>query len=119
MVTLPTKKKEFPLTIFQRRPILFYSFQLTKNVCNHYLLFPKYQFFLQKIFLISHVSEEEGTTKPEAMNKRAVQIVNRVKDKLTGRDFNKDEAIDVEKQVDLLIQQATSHANLCQAYIGW
>ena len=53
------------------------------------------------------------------MNKRALQIVNRVKDKLTGRDFNKDEEILVEKQVDLLIQQATSRANLCQAYIGW
>lgn len=62
---------------------------------------------------------EHGGNKPEAVNKRALQIVNRVKDKLTGRDFNKDEAIDVEKQVDLLIQQATSHANLCQAYIGW
>ena len=45
--------------------------------------------------------------------------MNRVRDKLTGRDFNKNEAIDVDTQVDLLIQQATSHANLCQAYIGW
>jgi len=62
---------------------------------------------------------ENSGNKPEAMNKRALQIVNRVRDKLTGRDFNKDEAIGVEKQVDLLIQQATSHANLCQAYIGW
>lgn len=63
--------------------------------------------------------DAEYGNKPEAVNKRALQIVNRVKDKLTGRDFNKDEAIEVEKQVDLLIQQATSHANLCQAYIGW
>jgi len=63
--------------------------------------------------------DPEHEHKPEATNKRALQIVNRVKDKLTGRDFNKDEAIDVEKQVDLLIQQATSRANLCQAYIGW
>ncbi|XP_066917109.1 serine/threonine-protein kinase mTOR-like, partial [Clytia hemisphaerica] len=62
---------------------------------------------------------EHSNNKPEAVNKRALQIVNRVRDKLTGRDFNKDEAIDVDTQVDLLIQQATSHANLCQAYIGW
>lgn len=62
---------------------------------------------------------EHSTNKPEAVNKRALQIVNRVRDKLTGRDFNKNEAIDVEPQVDLLILQATSHANLCQAYIGW
>jgi hypothetical protein len=25
----------------------------------------------------------------------------------------------VQKQVDLLIQQATSNENLCQCYIGW
>ena len=64
---------------------------------------------------------EHSTNKPEAVNKRALQIVNRVRDKLTGRDFNKNEAVDVDvdTQVDLLILQATSHANLCQAYIGW
>lgn len=56
---------------------------------------------------------------PKPVNIRALQIVNRVKDKLTGRDFNKDEEITVDRQVELLIQQATSHANLCQAYIGW
>ena len=61
----------------------------------------------------------EHGNKPEAVNKRALQIVNRVRDKLTCRDFNKDEEIQVEKQVALLIQQATSRANLCQAYIGW
>ncbi|XP_066915687.1 serine/threonine-protein kinase mTOR-like [Clytia hemisphaerica] len=62
---------------------------------------------------------EHSNNKPEAVNKTALQIVKHVRDKLTGRDFNKDEAIDVDTQVDLLIQQATSHANLCQAYIGW
>ncbi|XP_012554042.1 serine/threonine-protein kinase mTOR isoform X1 [Hydra vulgaris] len=61
----------------------------------------------------------EDGAKPEAVNKRALQIINRVRDKLTGRDFNNNEAIEVEKQVDALILQATSHANLCQAYIGW
>ena len=38
---------------------------------------------------------------------------------LTGRDFPTDDAITAEKQVDLLIKQATSHENLCQCYIGW
>jgi FKBP12-rapamycin complex-associated protein len=63
--------------------------------------------------------DPEHILKPESVNVRALSVVNRIKDKLTGRDFNKDEEITVEKQVELLIQQATSHANLCQAYIGW
>ncbi|GBP30109.1 hypothetical protein EVAR_94952_1 [Eumeta japonica] len=54
------------------------------------------------------------------LNKRALAIVNRVRDKLTGRDFpHIDETVSVEKQVDLLIQQATSNENLCQCYVGW
>ena len=36
-----------------------------------------------------------------------------------GCDFNNDDAVDVNSQVDLLIKQATSHENLCQCYIGW
>lgn len=54
------------------------------------------------------------------LNKRALAIINRVRDKLTGRDFpNIDETVSVQKQVDLLIQQATSNENLCQCYVGW
>ncbi|GAB6019044.1 hypothetical protein CHUAL_000671 [Chamberlinius hualienensis] len=56
---------------------------------------------------------------PEALNKKALQIVNRVRDKLTGRDFSPNKTLEVEAQVDLLIRQATSHENLCQCYIGW
>lgn len=63
------------------------------------------------------VREDSGAS--EALNKKAVAIVNRVRDKLTGRDFNNDEPLDVHKQVELLIAQATSHENLCQCYIGW
>eukprot|EP00058_Branchiostoma_floridae_P004987 XP_002590475.1 hypothetical protein BRAFLDRAFT_124561 [Branchiostoma floridae] len=61
--------------------------------------------------------DSEGP-KPEALNKKAVQIINRVRDKLTGHDFNKDESLEVPTQVELLIGQATSHENLCQCYIG-
>ncbi|CAB3230731.1 unnamed protein product [Arctia plantaginis] len=54
------------------------------------------------------------------LNKRALAIVNRVRDKLTGRDFpHIDEIVSVQKQVELLIQQATSNENLCQCYVGW
>jgi len=55
----------------------------------------------------------------EAKNKKAVDVVLRVRDKLTGRDFDPNMTLDVNQQVDLLIKQATSHENLCQCYIGW
>ncbi|CAL4086221.1 unnamed protein product, partial [Meganyctiphanes norvegica] len=65
----------------------------------------------------TEIREVSGSS--EALNKKAVAIVNRVRDKLTGRDFSHEESLDVHKQVELLIAQATSHENLCQCYIGW
>ena len=61
----------------------------------------------------------DGDNAPDASNKRALKIVRRVREKLTGRDFSSDETVDVPKQVQLLIELATSHENLCQCYIGW
>lgn len=55
----------------------------------------------------------------EVTNKKARLIVDRVKQKLTGHDFNTQDEISVSRQVDLLIQQATNNENLCQCYIGW
>lgn len=60
-----------------------------------------------------------GFPQPEALNNKALAVVKRVRDKLTGRDFDPNHTLDVETQVDLLIKQATSHENLCQCYIGW
>jgi len=61
----------------------------------------------------------EGTgAPPEVLNERAVSVIRRVSNKLTGRDFG-NETLDVPSQVDKLIQQACSHENLCQCYIGW
>jgi FKBP12-rapamycin complex-associated protein len=51
-------------------------------------------------------------------NRKAIELMNRVKDKLRGCDFNK-EKIDVETQIDLLIKEATSSMNLCQSFAGW
>lgn len=59
------------------------------------------------------------SNQPEALNKKALAITNRVRDKLTGRDFSHDQMLSVQRQVDLLIQQATNNENLCQCYIGW
>lgn len=59
------------------------------------------------------------SSQPEAVNKKALAIITRVREKLTGRDFSHDDSVTVSKQVDLLIQQATNNENLCQCYIGW
>jgi len=66
-----------------------------------------------------------GGDPSEALNDRAVQVMKRISDKLTGRDGARREdtgfmeSDSVKRQVRRLIQQATSHENLCQSYIGW
>ncbi|KAF5280820.1 hypothetical protein FQR65_LT14927 [Abscondita terminalis] len=55
----------------------------------------------------------------EAVNKKALAIITRVREKLTGRDFPQEDNVTIPRQVELLIQQATSNENLCQCYIGW
>ncbi len=65
-------------------------------------------------------TETQGPSEAkEVQNARAVQVLSRVKEKLTGRDFKSGEELDVERQVAKLIAQATSVENLCQHYIGW
>ncbi|KIW08226.1 uncharacterized protein PV09_01154 [Verruconis gallopava] len=70
----------------------------------------------------------------EVQNARAIQVLARVKEKLTGTDFGpkeKDKSLNiagggapveelrVDVQVDRLIREATNLENLCQHYIGW
>lgn len=61
----------------------------------------------------------------EVLNERAVAVMKRMSDKLTGRDFsqegvpNSTDSDSVQLQVQRLIMQATAHDNLCQSYIGW
>jgi len=50
---------------------------------------------------------------------KALAIVTRVREKLTGKDFIHEQELTVPRQVNLLIQQATANENLCQCYIGW
>ena len=61
---------------------------------------------------------EAQRVKPELQNQRAIQVLQRVKAKLTGTDFKPDEELEVRKQVARLIDQATNLENLCQHYIG-
>ncbi|KAH8586165.1 phosphatidylinositol 3-kinase-like protein tor2 [Bisporella sp. PMI_857] len=69
-------------------------------------------------------SSVQGTGAPDAdmaetQNERAVQVLNRVKEKLTGHDFRPDEELTYILQVDKLLIEATKLENLCQHYIGW
>ena len=56
----------------------------------------------------------------DMLNARAVQVTNRIKLKLSGREYDPEgPGLTVNEQVEHLIKEATSHVNLCQAYIGW
>lgn len=68
---------------------------------------------------IEAAASEEAAGAPEILNTRAVDVIHRVSNKLSGRDFLPTQTLDVPTQVDRLIQQATSLENLCQCYVGW
>lgn len=76
--------------------------------------------------------EDESINRPEAVNAGALNVISRVSNKLTGKDFaqqpgNSNLSLDIGNgaplevpvQVDRLIVEATRVENLCQAYVGW
>jgi phosphatidylinositol kinase/protein kinase (PI-3 family) len=73
--------------------------------------------------VMSLLDEEGGLAHEEALNEKALKVIRRVQDKLTGTDFpDRDEngdPLDVVDQVHRLIVQATSVENLSQLFIGW
>lgn len=60
-----------------------------------------------------------GGDPAELQNARAVEVLDRVNQKLTGRDFKPHEELEIVAQVNKLIIEATKLENLCQHYIGW
>ena len=73
-----------------------------------------------------HGDPEEPTGLAGELNERATKVMTRLGQKLHGTDGGgpdadkESEYVDtVPMQVERLIEQATSHENLCQAYIGW
>ena len=60
---------------------------------------------------------EASSFEPEALNERAVRVIRRVDNKLSGKEFG--EELSVSAQVQRLIEAATSHQNLCQCFVGW
>jgi len=55
----------------------------------------------------------------EAINAKAVSVIQRVSDKLNGNDFAGKGTLDESAQIDLLFQQATSTENLATAFLGF
>jgi FKBP12-rapamycin complex-associated protein len=68
--------------------------------------------------LRQHLGPEGVHADPELLSQTARRVISRVYAKLNGTDFRR-EALDVEAQVERLFQEATSHENLCQCYVGW
>lgn len=70
---------------------------------------------------MSLLGGKEGAAHEEALNEKALKVIRRVEDKLSGTDFPdcEEEPLDVSDQVQRLLVQATSSENLCQLFIGW
>lgn len=70
--------------------------------------------------LMSLLEGDQGAAHEEALNEKALKVIKRVNDKLSGTDFAEGQnASDVPDQVQRLIIQATSSENLCQLFVGW
>ncbi|XP_034226738.1 serine/threonine-protein kinase TOR isoform X3 [Prunus dulcis] len=95
--------------------------------------------------LLQAVNQLGDANANEVLNERAVVVMARMSNKLTGRDFSAcssvasssiqhvvdhstlisgdsrevDHGLSFKLQVQKLIIQATSHENLCQNYVGW
>lgn len=70
----------------------------------------------------SNISQNSAnSTEQEEMRSSAQQeAIDRVRSKLTGKDFEPDnETLAVPQQVDRLILEATSHENLSKLFKGW
>lgn len=64
-----------------------------------------------------HGELDSDVVEPE--NERALQVMKRIKEKLTGHDFKGNKELTCITQVDKLLIEATNPENLCQHYSGW
>jgi len=60
----------------------------------------------------------DNTSKP-TQNKKALTVLERISHKLNGTEFEHLGKLNIDKQVDLLIDQARSNLILCQSYLPW
>ena len=73
--------------------------------------------------VMSRLDGEDAAAHEGALNEKALKVIRRVQDKLSGTDFpdsrDGEDPLVVQDQVQRLIIQATSGENLCQLFIGW
>jgi serine/threonine-protein kinase mTOR len=63
------------------------------------------------------LESNEISKNKEDLTKKTSYVIERISNKLTGRDFDGED--DVPTQVSRLIEQATNSINLCQCFSGW
>ncbi|CAJ0573056.1 unnamed protein product, partial [Mesorhabditis spiculigera] len=63
---------------------------------------------------ISKMVKDEGLSQESAR-----KIVERIKSKLIGHDFEPEREYNVVEQFNKLVEEATNAENLCQCYVGW
>lgn len=68
---------------------------------------------------VSEANKMEEQQQIEIRNARALLVLKRITDKLTGNDIPRFESLDIPDQVDKLTKEAMSIENLCQHYVGW
>ena len=79
----------------------------------------------EQITVPEEADYDESDAQQELLTDKAVTVIRRVMDKLTGLDFYDPSsllapaALDVPEQVDRLIIQATANENLCLSFLGW
>ena len=69
----------------------------------------------QLLSLLGPQGEDGGVV----LNEKALDVIKRVQDKLSGTDFGDLEPLGVPEQVRRLIAQATSNENLAVTFVGW
>lgn len=71
----------------------------------------------KELMSLADRDQGSGGMYEETLNAKALKVIRRVQDKLSGNDFLENDG--VEEQVQRLIVQATSTENLCQLFVGW
>ena len=68
--------------------------------------------------LLADAAAAVGTNQQpaEALNRKALDIIQRVRDKLTGRDFDRDDMLDIAEQVGRDGAEGTKECQLCTIF---
>lgn len=68
---------------------------------------------------VRKIDQREAGEMNQVLNKKALEVLDRIFQKLTGNDFPDKKKLNVPEQVERLISEAQSIKNLSQSYIGW